>query len=1107
MRRPRFFTKVTGRIFPVTLVILLFALTAPQSGCGGSGAAFVQPPPPPPQIPPPTPADFAISVSPSGVTLAQGATSQALLVSINGTNGFSENVQVSLNGVPAGVATNPAGTFSVAAGGNRSIFLGVSGTAATGNFPLSVQGTSGSLSHAAPLALTVQRGAQLFPPTRTGFVRIDSTPVSDFSVNEPAHRRIVYDAVRKRIFVANRLMNRVDVFSSNQELLARISVPEPASVDFSADGAKLWVGSSVEEIASINAEDLQATRITVNGIAAPRARFNLPQEIVPLSNGTMLVNLRQAGTTGSRLARWVPATNSFTDITPPDLGGPGPMARSGDHTKALVASNNSTGGLFLYNAQNNSFTRNAHFSGFTPTLVAANRDGSRFAVNLSSGSVSKVALLDETLQAVKFFAGASGLVFSTDGQLLYISEDSGDPAVITVLDAAAGLLIGRIPDVGPAGMRSQIQDADETFRIFGISNRGVSFLDAAAPRQFLPPYANFTAVNVASPAEGISTGGIPVAINGQNFVAGTQVFFNREAARSISVTGSNTIVAITPPAPTSGPASISTFSPNGWMAFAPDAFSYGPYVVRLLTTAGSPRGGTTVEVIGYGFGTDKSQLSVLMGDQTATVKSIADTATTLRALGLPADYPFPIEMLTIQTPPGTPGAADLAIFAPSGTTTVPAAFSYLKDARVFPHAGVYKFLLYDQMRQRIYLSNIDHVDVFDLNAGGFVTPLNPPGGAAPCPGGPPPNGGLRGLGLTADGARLIVADFGAQMIYLMDPNAPGTGTCVSVGGVPGFLNSGPARVAATSSGNVFVAMGADTTGGCSQCLGVLDPVTKTIQLPTQPEVSQLTGTPMVQSANGGRNVFLVFGGTPGGPVAVWEAATNHFQNEAGNSSSTDLAVAEDGNIFVTGKNQASGLPGPRIWSQDLHLAAHGLYQELERFPGMTGVPGQAMHASGGLLYQPFLAAHPGEPSERGGVDIFDVRTGLVRQRVFFPEMLKTDTDALHGSFLTVDETGKRIFALTESGLSILELATAPISIGSVRPAMASSRGGTLLTIRGSGFQSGTKAYINDSPVNAVFLDANTLRVTTAAMTPGPQRLRVTNPDNDTAAFDAAFLVN
>lgn len=1111
-RLPGIVSRCPAEVLPplglLLLFLLLLTLILLQPGCGGgSSAAPAQPPPPPP------PGDFAISVSPGSVTLAQGATSQPIAVSIAGTNGFTGSAQVSLAGLPAGVSVNPSGSFSIDTGASRSVIVGVSAATATGTFSLSVQGVSGSLSHQAPLSLTVQAGVQLFPPSRSGFVRIDSALAASDAL-APARRRIVYDPAHRRIFVANSLMNRVDVLSADQELVGSIPVAEPSSVDISRDGTKIWVGSSLEQITSIDAADLQAATISGGGIATPLARFGVPQEIVPLSNGMMLVNLGQAGTQNAKLARWDPSTNAFTDVTVAGLEpGPGAMARSADHSKVVVAANNSTGAIFLYEAQTNSFTRNTQFAGATPALLASNRDGSRFAVYLATGSGGQVGLLDGSLTGVSFrtVTAVWGLVFSTDGRYLYISENVTEPAAITILDAANGQFIGRIPDVQPSGIRSQIQDADETLQIFGISNRGISFLDAAVPRQFGPPYSSFAQTAVVTPGQGSPTGGTATSVAGANFVTGTRIFFGGQAASNVSVTNATQILATTPPVSKGGPVNLSAFSLDGWMAFAPEAFSYGPQVLRLLTTAGSANGGNTIEVVGYGFGAAASQLSVSIGGQAAIVKNVADTPATLRAIGLPPDYPFPIQMLTIQTPPGTPGAADLQIASQAGTTVAPGAFHYLKDAQIFPHGGLYKFLLYDQRRQRIYLSNIDHVDVFDLNAGKFLdTPLNPPGGAAPCPGGPPPNAGLRGLALTPDGSQLVVADFGAQMVYLLNPDAPGTGSCVAVGGVPGFLNSGPARVAATSVGNVFVAMAAETAGGCSQCLGVLDPVTKTIQLPSQPEVSKLTGTPIVQAANGGRNVFLVFGGTPGGPVAVWEAATNRFQNEPGNTSSSDLAVADDGNMFVTGRNQASGLPEPRIWAQDLHLATRGLYRELERWPGMTGVPGETMHASGGLVYQPFVAAQPGETEKRGGVDIFDARSGMVRQRVFFSEMLRNEQDALRGSFLTVDEAGRRMFALTESGLSILELANAPISIGSVQPRTVPTAGGTIVTIRGSGFQpgaSGTKISVNGSQITATFVDANTLRFTTPAMTAGWKRITVTNPDAETAAFDAAFSVN
>lgn len=154
----------------------------------------------------------------------------------------------------------------------------------------------------------------------------------------------------------------------------------------------------------------------------------------------------------------------------------------------------------------------------------------------------------------------------------------------------------------------------------------------------------------------------------------------------------------------------------------------------------------------------------------------------------------------MTTPPGSAGKADIAVAAPSGSTTAPKAFQYLSASATFPHAGLYEFLLNDPLRQQVYLSATDHSDVFDRTGRDFLSPIEPP------PNGPPPNAGLRGLALTPDGTQLIVADFGAQSVYLISPNgAVNNGTQVSVGGLPGYASSGPARVAVTSASTVFSA--------------------------------------------------------------------------------------------------------------------------------------------------------------------------------------------------------------------------------------------------------------------------------------------------------------
>jgi hypothetical protein len=85
---------------------------------------------------------------------------------------------------------------------------------------------------------------------------------------------------------------------------------------------------------------------------------------------------------------------------------------------------------------------------------------------------------------------------------------------------------------------------------------------------------------------------------------------------------------------------------------------------------------------------------------------------------------------------------------------------------------------------------------------------------------------------------------------------------------------------------------------------------------------------------------------------------------------------------------------------------------------------------------------------RGGVDIRDAHNGALSVRVYLPEplaMLSTDIDGLHGGFLTVDEHGQRLFAVTTSGLSVANLANVPLGIGTLSQTSGPAAGGTVIT--------------------------------------------------------------
>jgi DNA-binding beta-propeller fold protein YncE len=1057
--------------------------------------------------------DFSLSLSTNSISISQGGTSSAVSVSINPSNGFTGNVKVTLSGIPAGVTSNPASPFDVAAGASTSVVFGAASNAATGNFTISAQGSSGALSHSQTLALTVQAGVSSMLP-RTSYVRTDSVLTADAPFGEPHHRHIAYDPANKQVFVANRAMNRVEVFStSSQTRISQISVPGATSTDLSADGATVWIGAARNEIVAVDPASLSVkNRYALAGLTPiPNVIFDRPIEVLSLSNGKAMVRLRQPVSAEALLALWDPSSNSLSGLTSAApvvfQQGVGVLARSGDHSKVLTAANDSTGEAALFDSGGYVVAGPVALGTGTIGWAAANNDGSRFAVVFVGGGNAQVLMLSASLQQVSAYmsANVTGATFSHDGKELYVAETSSGASFITVLDGQSGQLIGRVQDIPIQGVASMLEDADETQLLFALSNRGFGFIDASTPAT-IPLVAPIVApAPSVQPSEGQIAGGTSTILSGQNFVGPVQLRFGSQLAPNPTASSSQ-IQAASPSSVVNGTVNLTAYFQNSWLALAPDAFSYGSQILQVLPNAGTSSGADVVQIYGYGFGTDPAKISVKIAGATATVQKVENVTTIAASLALDTTYPFPLERITLQTPAGSPNKADILISAPAGSTTSSKAFQYLQSVHSYAKPALFKFLIYDQPRQRLYLSNIDHVDVFDLQQNLFLSPIQPPGG-------PPPNAGLRGLALTPDGSQLVVADFGAQNVYLLDP-IQGTGRTVFVGGVSGFTNSGPARVAATSVQTVFVGLSGEggSTGACSTCLAQMNLVASppTIQPTPQPEVTSLTGAPLLQSSAAGDQVFLAFASAPGGPLASWNAnSPNHFATSAANSSAIDFTTSADGSAFALAANGAMEVHAPNFT-----ILSVPTFSELAQIPGRVSVPGIVLHPSGALLYQPFLTGAPGSPGVKGGVDILDAHSGVLRLRMFLPQQFMTDVDDLHGGFLTTDENGQRLFAITSSdgtaqnaALTIVQLSAVPLGIGTIQPSTISAAGGATLTIRGSGFVNGVGLAINGKTATVTFKDANTLSVTIPPLTPGPQRITISNPDGESVSLDAAITAN
>jgi len=309
------------------------------------------------------------------------------------------------------------------------------------------------------------------------------------------------------------------------------------------------------------------------------------------------------------------------------------------------------------------------------------------------------------------------------------------------------------------------------------------------------------------------------------------------------------------------------------------------------------------------------------------------------------------------------------------------------------------------------------------------------------------------------------------------------------------------------------------------CVGCGGGATAVIQQPQDADFSVAVSSSAVTISQGGvsapvnfsiiphngfsGNVQVTFAGLPAG---ISSNPASPFAIACGIDTAVDFgaaATASTGTAFAV-----QTVASREIRDSSLYVTGVPTEAELNQVPGRVAVPGLAMHPTGALIYQPFLTGAARAPNVRGGIDISDARSGQLRMRIFLPQQFMTDVDALHGDFLTIDENGQRLFAITSldgspqnAALTVAQLASVPLAIGSLSSPTTSVAGETPLMIRGSGFQAGIKLTIGGKTATATLVDMNTLTAVSPAVAAGPQQLTLTNANGETVSLDAAVTAN
>jgi hypothetical protein len=1016
-------------------------------------------------------APFTIQVSPTALALTPSLNG-TVQVTVTPSPGTSPSLGVQVTQAPPNSGINIVGPQGFLTPTNPVQILVEAGVLAqpVQNFPIVVTATdNANNSYVVVVPLTISVASSSVMPTRSTFVRTDQAPTG-----------VVYDQVRKLVFVSVEILDQVAVFSSiDGHRVTTIPVQYPAGIDESVDGSAVYVVSPYfSYITTIDPNLLEVVQQT----SLPQAGGSIQTgfQIDTLSNGNVMIFLAGEGLTGPPAYLWDPASNTFTGFAQTFRNFAQEITRSADHSKILIYGGNSSGTTaVIYDATSSNLTGPVNLNGIY--AVAISPDGSQIFGVGGQGLPSifydnQFNVLGSVSLDVLSIVGA---LFSLDGSHAYVLESelfSGEN-IGAVIDTSTFSLVGAVPSLAfgtilPfSGQLATPFAIDETNMVFAGAFRGVEYLDVTSPRFFNLPFSNGI---LMSPTLESLSGTTTTQLQGAYFSSAWNynVYFGpppaspqTEPGTNVSVQ-SNNILDITAPAGTvAGPANVTLTRSDGFFQVIPDAISYGPSVLQVDADVGSPSGGDTIKIVGFGF--DTSNLQVTIGGKPAT---------NISRNGPIAGEFFPAATLTLTTPAGASGYADVTVTTPDGSTTASGGFQYLATAQIYPVPGsAFDDIVYDQTRQRLYITNQNHnrVEIFDLGTGTFLSPISV--GNQPT-----------ALALTPDSARLAVVNSADVTMSVIDPSALQVLATFSVlpaqdTGCNAPLNMSPVEphrmllnlaCPAVLEGGVFHLISLDT--GSLSCTGVAGCQSNG----TDMAFGNCCGLGSSASIPDGSKVFLASG--VGGPVAMLNLTANTVTTGF-SGTFNDAAASADGNIFAA----SFGISNAQL-SQTSIMA----FEPYSNSANQSILPpGEKMNPSGSLLFMPQSAA----------VAIFDVHTGRMVQRVAISDGIPQSTGAM-----ALDETGTKMFLITNSGITIAQLFQAPLSLATVNPAAGSQ--GTQVTLRGSGFQTGSTVLFGTLQAATTYVDPETLTATVPVISPGPVRITVTNPGDQTYSSDDAFTV-
>jgi sugar lactone lactonase YvrE len=927
--------------------------------------------------------------------------------------------------------------------------------------------------------LTIRSHAQA--PNGFHYVRTDQDPAS-----------VLYDSFHQQFFVTVPGKNALDVVSaSDGSTVARVYIASPYGLDLSADGTRLYVTSNSSNFGYPSAEGffvVDTTSLRVVDFIQPTVPLDpiqiffpnldtVPRFIAAMSNGKVFYNADQIGVTSSKIFAFDPGTGISTP-RPPTGGGnfyDGTIEKSANGERFVVLSGDSAGGdLWTYDSASDGYIAHLRINNKVVYDAIFSPDGTRVLVAghlLYDQNLNQIADLNPTAG----FQNYRGSTFSPDGTKIYIANSydvtqmtsgggtvSYSNPVVAVYQTASGTLLGYVaaPQFATSPFNRGIAVSPQGLALL-LNDRGFAEMDLSRPNANLPGtvsqglrYPNIMIPPVGNPSSPSAT-----TVNGAGFRAGASVYFGSKGALSAGVASGNIINAQPPPG-NPGPVDITVSFPDGWSTYGPQAYSYGPSVLYQDVNAGDVNGHTTVQLIGYGFDTSSGQPQVTVGGAPATVTNVNLFA------GI-SPFTFPIEYLTFTTPVGSPGFADITVTTGSGSTTIKNGFQYVTHLQI---PGVLPAqMALDESRGRLYVADVasGNVKSVDTNTLGVTTLISSPSNPA------------TGLAMTPDRSKLLVISGSGGTLTVFDLNASAVLNIYYP--VPGNQPTTliPNGVVGTSRGTAIVSL-ADPSTYFGGAVYELDLATGNASKAPVGASCPAIPQALFASTSSGNQIYIASAGA--GCVSLWSAVADATVEVGGHEGSIyQLSSTSLGDRALVNSTTYTSTPALSLVTtaapNDLLVGKRYL------------VSGGKIHSTGSLAYVPTTK----------GIEMYDVHHGQMVLSIGIPSGVASTDDGI-----AINHTGTTMYVAETSGIGIIQLAAAPLSVGNLLPAQGNSSGGSSVTLLGSGFANGATVSLDGQLASTQFVDSTRLTFVTPPTSAAKVSITVSNPGGDTYALDAAY---